>query len=293
MINRTNKKNSNRKTISEMIKRRRVFKEQEDRKEINTMQELVAYLDDEFHLVDHADDLEGLDSWSSELETGGIANLKINAHTDDDGVVWFGCDYVKQGMFDADTEWANDILRYNGVSDDDRVSEDDIRDMVGEAVDEMLRSDDSYFEGFSKDVKLPCNKRAIDNEIRRGEDYIDEIAERCEGDLIHEVEELCRESGVLSESKKASSNRKQLKEAYMAGLEKHPTLKKLVSRFKEDDQWALERIIYALDANLPRLDSEDEREVLSGLEAIFGTVDDIAKLKKKFKKITFGARMWL
>jgi hypothetical protein len=208
MIKRTNKKNSNCKTISEMIRRRRVIKEQEDRKEINTMQELVAYLDDEFHLVDHADDLEGLDSWSSELETGGIANLKINAHTDDDGVVWFGCDYVKQGMFDADTEWANDILRYNGVSDGDRVSEDDIRDMVLEAVDDMLRSDDSYFEGFSKDVKLPCSKRAIDNEIRRGEDYIDEIAERCEGDLIHEIEELCRESGILSENKKTRNGRR-------------------------------------------------------------------------------------
>ena len=291
MIKRT-KKNSNRKTISEMIKRRRVIKEQEDRKEINTMQELVDYLDDEFHLVDSADDLEGLDSWSSELETGGIANLKINAHTDDDGVVWFGCDYVKQGMFDADKDWAEDILRYNRVSNSDRVSEDDIREMVGEAVDEMLRSDDSYFDGFSKDVKLPCSKKAIDNEIRRGKDYIDEIAERCEGDLIHEVEELCREDGILAESKK-NSKRKALKEARMAGLEEHPTLKKLVSRFKEDDQWALSRIIYALDANLPRLDSEDEREVLNGLEAIFGTVDDIAKLKKKFKKITFGQRMWL
>lgn len=291
MIKRTNKKNSNRKIISEMIKRRRVIKEQEDRKEINTMQELVAYLDDEFHLVDHSDDLEGLDSWSSELETGGIANLKINAHTDDDGVVWFGCDYVKQGMFDADIEWANDILRYNGVSDSDRVSEDDIRDMVAEAVDDMLRSDDSYFEGFSKDVKLPCNKRAIDNEIRRGEDYIDEIAERCEDDLIHEVEELCRENGILFENKK-TRNRKSLKEARMAGLEEHPMLKKAVSTLKEDDQWALSRAIFDLENSLPKFDSDNERDVLRALRDVLDAADDMNKVKKSLKRSSIGQKMW-
>jgi len=293
MIKRTNKKNSNRKIISEMIKRRRVIKEQEDRKEINTMQELVAYLDDEFHLVDHADDLEGLDSWSSELETGGIANLKINAHTDDDGVVWFGCDYVKQGMFDADTEWANDILRYNGVSDGDRVSEDDIRDMVAEAVDDMLRSDDSYFEGFSKDVKLPCSKRAIDNEIRRGEDYIDEIAERCEGDLIHEIEELCRESGILSENKK-TRNRKALKEASVQSFTdwEYPVLKDVMSTFKDDIQWALSRALYSMKSNLPRLESDNESEVLRALADILDKADDMNKVKKALKRTSLGQRMW-
>lgn len=292
MIKRTNKKNSNRKTISEMIKRRRVFKEQEDRKEINTMNDLVDFIDENYEMMagGSADDLRGLDSWSTIIYAHDV-ETRINAHVDErDGQIYFGVDQLKYIISNPVYGWEDEADYIVNKVLDANPTEDEIEEAAYDVIDSYLMDDNSYDAFYSFDGKLPMTEKEVRDIIRDGAESLERDKDRMMDGLVSEIKRMLNKT----ESKRTRRpNRKSLKEAYMAGLEKHPTLKKLVSRFKEDDQWALERIIYALDANLPRLDSEDEREVLSGLEAIFGTVDDIAKLKKKFKKITFGARMWL
>ena len=218
MIKRTNKKNSNRKTISEMIKRRRVFKEQEDRKEINTMQDLVDYLQNDYHLVydTSLDDLQelGFDFWNDAIDTGGRCVLNIDAHVDDRDKVWFGITDFKVGYFDDMdyNEWAKSILKWNNISEKDILSEDDINEMVGNAVDDMLRNDDIYVDYFSKDISLPCDKKDIDNVIRENKERIEDNIYRAEKRLFDEIESICQKKGIIVESKR-TGKRKPLKEA--------------------------------------------------------------------------------
>lgn len=299
MIKRTNKKNSNHKTISEMIKRRRVFKEQEDRKEINTMQDLVDYLQNDYHLVydTSLDDLQelGFDFWNDAIDTGGRCVLKIDAHVDDRDKVWFGITDFKVGYFDDMdyNEWAKSILKWNNISEKDILSEDDINEMVGNAVDDMLRNDDIYVDYFSKDISLPCDKKDIDNVIRENKERIEDNIYRAEKRLFDEIESICQEKGIIVESKR-TGKRKPLKETSVQSFTdwEYPVLKDVMSTFKDDIQWALSRALYSMKSNLPRLESDNESEVLRALADILDKADDMNKVKKALKRTSLGQRMW-
>ena len=198
-----------------MIKRtvrNRYFKESDNHKEINTMQDLVDYISDEYRFIVDTD-LDDLDSWGAELESSsGRFATKINAHTDDDGDVWFGCDYIKSFITDIDERDAKQLLNHYGIQKNDRISEDEIEEMVYDAVDELLNDNMSYSDFFSDDVKLPCNKKDIDNEIIRGEHYLDEISDKLEDDLIREIKKVCKKQGIIVESKKTNIHNKTLLE---------------------------------------------------------------------------------
>lgn len=278
---------SRRNKLSESLKKRsRKFESAE--RVIETMDELVDFIDENYEMM--ADDVRGLDSWSTTIIDRDGLHININAHVDErDGQIYFGVDQLKYIISDPVYGWEDEADYVVNKVLDANPTEDEIEEAAYDVVDSYLMDDNSYDAFYSFDGKLPMTENEVDDIIRDGSESLERDKDRMMDGLVAEIKRKLNKT----ESKQARRpNRKSLKEARMAGLEEHPTLKKLVSRFKEDDQWALSRIIYALDANLPRLDSEDEREVLNGLEAIFGTVDDIAKLKKKFKRTTFGQRMW-
>lgn len=284
-----------------MKKYRRIFKEQDEHKEINTMPELVDYIKDDYHLV-YDNDLEdfigyGADYWHDEIDTGGVCALKIDAHTDNKDQVWFGVTDLKVGYFEDGSmdyeDWAKSILRANKISDNDRLSEDDINDMVGEAVDNLLRDDEIYVDYFSTDIMLPCDKKDIDNLISKSLQNRENSIYRAEELLVREIEKICRDKGLLQESKKIF-NRKSLKESGSSHFLdwEHPVLKDVMSTFKDDVQWALSRALYSMKSNLPRLESDNESEVLRALADILDKADDMNKVKKALKRTSLGQRMW-
>lgn len=286
--------NSRRNKLSESLRKRsRKFESTEH--VIESMDDLIDFIDENYEMVGSVDDLRDRDSWSVTLFNGSI-DFMLDAHVDErDGQIYFGVAQLKDIISNPIYGWEDEAEYVIDKELDSNPTEYEIEEAAHDVIDSYLMDDDSYDPSYSFDGKLPMTENEVFSIISDGADSLERERDRMMDGLVSEIKHMLNktESKKIRRTAAKTSPRKALKEAYMAGLEKHPTLKKLVSRFKEDDQWALERIIYALDANLPRLDSEDEREVLSGLEAIFGTVDDIAKLKKKFKKITFGARMWL
>jgi hypothetical protein len=296
MIKRTNKKNSNRKTISEMIKRRRVFKEQEDIKEINTMDELIDFIDENYEMVGSVDDLRELDSWSVTLYNGSI-DFMLDAHVDErDGQIYFGVAQLKDIISNPIYGWEDEAEHVIDKELDSNPTEYEIEEAAHDIIDSYLMDDDSYDPSYSFDGKLPMTENEVFSIISDGADSLERERDRMMDGLVSEIKHMLNktESKKIRRTAAKTSPRKVLKEASVQSFTdwEYPVLKDVMSTFKDDIQWALSRSLYSMKSNLPRLESDNESEVLRALADILDKADDMNKVKKALKRTSLGQRMW-
>ena len=180
------------------------------------------------------------------------------------------------------------------------LSSSDIDDLVKVGLDSNLDADDAFIDVVCSNMRDSFdNEHAMDYkevEMPVTQVELEKLLDDCESKAIDSYNRL--ESafynaveGVM-ESKR-NSKRKPLKEARMGSLEDdYPNIKDMVSFLNDNDKWALDRVLFALDYYVPQLKSSNERDVVRALKAIFDEADDMIRLKKRFRKNTFGNEMW-
>ena len=177
----------------------------------------------------------------------------------------------------------------------------DIDELVQIGLDSRLEADEAFIEDVCtamresfdndhavnyKELSMPVTQIELEEALDECESKALASYNRLESAFYNAVE------GVM-ESKR-NSKRKPLKEASVQSFTdwEYPVLKDVMSTFKDDIQWALSRALYSMKSNLPRLESDNESEVLRALADILDKADDMNKVKKALKRTSLGQRMW-
>ncbi len=268
-------KSNNRKTISEMINRRHLMKKEAFKPTDNlSPSETAAVVSNWSH-----------SSWSDSFKD-----------TYSDGERFIGDIRDTLAPMEVFIDKKNRVISVYFLS----LSSSDIDDLVKVGLDSNLDADDAFIDVVCSNMRDSFdNEHAMDYkevEMPVTQVELEKLLDDCESKAIDSYNRL--ESafynaveGVM-ESKR-NSKRKPLKEARMGSLEDdYPNIKDMVSFLNDNDKWALDRVLFALDYYVPQLKSSNERDVVRALKAIFDEADDMIRLKKRFRKNTFGNEMW-
>lgn len=269
-------KRNNRKTISEMINRRHLMKKEAFKPTDNlSPSETAAVVSNWSH-----------SSWSDSFKD-----------TYSDGERFIGDIRDTLAPMEVFIDKKNRVISVYFLS----LSSSDIDDLVKVGLDSNLDADDAFIDVVCSNMRDSFdNEHAMDYkevEMPVTQVELEKLLDDCESKAIDSYNRL--ESafynaveGVM-ESKR-NSKRKPLKEASVQSFTdwEYPVLKDVMSTFKDDIQWALSRALYSMKSNLPRLESDNESEVLRALADILDKADDMNKVKKALKRTSLGQRMW-
>lgn len=289
---------SRRNKLSESLRKRsRKFESTEH--VIESMNDLVDFIDENYEMMagGSADDLRDLDSWSTIIYDGNGIDIRINAHVDErDGQIYFGVDQLKDIISDPVYGWDDEADYVVNKVLDANPTEDEIEEAAYDVIDSYLMDDDSYDPFYSFDGKLPMTENEVYDIIRDGAESLERDRDRMLNGLRAEINHKLSktESKKFRHTSSKISPRKALKEASVQSFTdwEYPVLKDVMSTFKDDIQWALSRALYSMKSNLPRLESDNESEVLRALADILDKADDMNKVKKALKRTSLGQRMW-
>ena len=288
---------SRRNKLSESLRKRsRKFESTEH--VIESMDDLINFIDENYKMAgDDADDLRDLDSWSTIIYDGNGIDIRINAHVDErDGQIYFGVDQLKDIISNPVYGWEDEADYIVSKELGAHPTEDEIEDAAHDCIDSYLMEDDSYDPSYSFDGKLPMTEKEVVDIIRDGAETLERDRDRMMDGLVSEINHMINktESKKFRHTAAKTSPRKALKEASVQSFTdwEYPVLKDVMSTFKDDIQWALSRALYSMKSNLPRLESDNESEVLRALADILDKADDMNKVKKALKRTSLGQRMW-
>lgn len=181
------------------------------------------------------------------------------------------------------------------------LSNEDIKEYVRLGLESNKDPDEAFVEDINnamsedfsnehamgyKEIEMPVTQVELEKLLDDCESKAIDSYNRLESAFYKAVDET-------KESKKNSKS-KALKEASVQNFTdwEYPVLKDVMSTFKDDIQWALSRALYSMKSNLPRLESDNESEVLRALADILDKADDMNKVKKALKRTSLGQRMW-
>ena len=177
----------------------------------------------------------------------------------------------------------------------------DIDELVQIGLDSSLSADEAFIEEVctamreSFDNDHAMNYKEMSMPVTQIE--LEEALDECESKAIASYNRL--ESAFynavegLRENKRVKTRKSFKEDGSRHFLDwEHPVLKDVMSTFKDDIQSTLANTLYSLKVNLPRLESDDESEVLRALASILDNAEDLNKVKKAMKRTSLGYRMW-